>query len=306
MAGIIDGRKDIFEDAETEEIDETEVVDNDDGIDLEGDQTEDVDADLDFEEDVDGEDEEVVEEDDGDTLDDPESNEENEEESKEKTNQEEDEEINQEETQVGEKDAKIAELERQQEADAVKHSQFKKQVKETLEKLGIKVDGDVQEALDMVAAESEGKTLEEYRREKDEKAEIEKAKQELARQRFEKLAASDLAEIKKSFPDALKADHIRKLFNTQEDFVKFGKLRDSGIDPKTAYMAVNGDQVRTAQAQAAQNKVASDGKRHITSVAPKKASDNSVYMPKETLREWRDTFPELSDKEIHTLYKQTL
>jgi hypothetical protein len=179
-------------------------------------------------------------------------------------------------------------------------------VKEALEMLGIKVNGDVTEALDTIAAETAGKTLEEYRRERDEQAELEKAKQELARQRFEQLCASDLAEIKKSFPDVLKVTNIRTLFNTKEDFVKFGKLRDSGIDPKTAYMAVNGEQVRAAQAQAAQNKVASNGKGHITSVAPKKASDNSVFMPKETLKEWRETFPNLSDKQIRELYKQTL
>ena len=309
MAGIIDGRKDIFDDTDVEEVEETEVVDNDDGIDLDGGQAEDVDADLDFEDETEAEDSEVEQdekEDNGDDLDEPESNEEDEKESEEESNQEEDEEIDQEDTQVSAKDAKIAELERQHEADAVKHAQFQKQVKEALEMLGIKVDGDVTEALDRIAAETEGKTLEQYRREKDEQAEIEKAKQELARQRFEQLAANDLAEIKKSFPDLLKVDNIRKLFNTKDDFVKFGRLRDSGIDPKTAYMAVNGEQVRTAQAQAAQKKVAGNGKGHITSVAPKKASDNSVYMPKETLKEWRDTFPNLSDKEIHALYKQTL
>jgi hypothetical protein len=180
------------------------------------------------------------------------------------------------------------------------------QVKDTLELLGIKVDGDVTEALDRVAAETEGKTLEEYRKEKDEKTEIENAKQVLARQRFEQLAATDLAELKKSFPDLLQVDNIRKCFKTMEDFVQFGKLRDSGVEPKTAYMAVNGEQVRTAQAQAAQKKTAGDGKRHITSVAPKKASDNNVVMSKDELKEWRDTFPELTDAEIRKLYKESL
>ena len=128
----------------------------------------------------------------------------------------------------------------------------------------------------------------------------------MARQRFEQLAASDLAELKKSFPDLLQVDNIRNAFKSMEDFVQFGKLRDSGVAPKTAYMAVNGEQVRTTQAQAAQKKVAGDGKRHITSVAPKKASDTNVVMPKETLLEWRDNFPELSDAEIRKLYKETL
>ena len=301
MAGlIIDDRQEQIDELETEELEETEVVDNDEGIDLDGDQDEDVDAESE-EEETDADD--LEESDEGEELDDPDEEEETDEE---ETDGEDDEEIDQEDTQVSEKDAKIAELERQHEADVTGRERLEKQVKDTLEKLGIKVDGDVTEVLDRVAAETEGKTLEEYRQEKSEKAELETAKQSLARQRFEQLAASDLAELKKSFPDLLQVDNIRNAFNTMEDFIQFGKLRDSGVAPKTAYMAVNGEQVRTAQAQAAQKKVAGDGKRHITSVAPKKASDNNVVMPKETLKEWRDNFPELTDAEIRKLYKETL
>lgn len=293
MAGlIIDDRQEQIDELETEELEETEVVDNDEGIDLDGDQDEDVDAEI-----------EEEETDEGEELDDPDDEKETDEE---ETDGEDDEEIDQEDTQVSEKDARIAELERQHEADIAGRERLEKQVKDTLEKLGIKVDGDVTEVLDRVAAETEGKTLEEYRNEKSEKAELETAKKSLARQRFEQLAASDLAELKKSFPDLLQVDNIRNAFKTMEDFAQFGKLRDSGVAPKTAYMAVNGEQVRTAQAQAAQKKVAGDGKRHITSVAPKKASDTSVVMPKETLREWRDNFPELTDAEIRKLYKETL
>lgn len=301
MAGlIIDDRQEQIDELETEELEETEVVDNDEGIDLDGDQDEDVDAESE-EEETDADD--LEESDEGEELDDPDEEEETDEE---ETDGEDDEEIDQEDTQVSEKDAKIAELERQHEADVTGRERLERQVKDTLEKLGIKVDGDVTEVLDRVAAETEGKTLEEYRQEKSEKAELETAKQSLARQRFEQLAASDLAELKKSFPDLLQVDNIRNAFKTMEDFIQFGKLRDSGVAPKTAYMAVNGEQVRTAQAQAAQKKVAGDGKRHITSVAPKKASDNNVVMPKETLKEWRDNFPELTDAEIRKLYKETL
>ena len=296
MAGLIDERKEEIDELETEELEETEVVDNDEGIDLDGDQDEDVDAEENEEEETDADD--LEESDEGEELDDPDEEEE--------TDGEDDEEIDQEETQVSEKDAKIAELESQNEAQKLGRAKFEKQVKDTLEMLGIKVDGDVTEALDRVAAETEGKTLEEYRKEKDEKSELETAKQTLARQRFEQFAASDLAELKKSFPDLLQVDNIRDAFKSMEDFVQFGKLRDSGVAPKNAYMAVNGEQVRTAQAQAAQKKVAGDGKRHITSVAPKKASDTNVVMPKETLEEWRDNFPELTDAEIRKLYRETL
>lgn len=299
MAGIIDERQEQIDELETEELEETEVVDNDEGIDLDGDQDEDVDA-ANEEEETDADD--LEESDEGEELDEPDG----EEESEEETDGEDDEEIDQEETQVSEKDAKIAELERQHEVDETKYVKFEKQVKDTLERLGIKVDGDIGEVLDRAAAETEGKTLEEYRKEKTEKAELESAKRALARQKFEQLAANDLAELKKSFPDLLSVGSIRNCFKSMEDFIQFGKLRDSGVAPKTAYMAVNVEQVRTAQAQAAQKKVAGDGKRHITSVAPKKTSDNNVAMPKETLLEWRDNFPELTDAEIKKLYRETL
>lgn len=296
MAGIIDNRHDYIDELDTdEELVEPEMVDDEDGIDLDGDQDEGTDEEI-YDEENDQND---LEEEDGEELDEPDKEESSEEEADSTDTEEE-------ETQVSEKDAKIAELERQKEFGDTKYAKFEKQVKETLEKMGIAVDGNVEDALDRLAAEADGKTLEEYRKEKDEQAEIEDAKRILARQRFEQLAANDLAELKKSFPDLLQVDNIRKCFKNVEDFVQFGKLRDSGISPKNAYMAVNGDQIRTAQAQAAQKKVAGDGKRHITSVTPKKAADTNVVMPKATLLEWRDNFPELSDAEIRKLYKQTL
>jgi hypothetical protein len=301
MAGLIDDRQEEYEELD-EEVEVDEVVDNDEGIDLDGDQDEEIDADTELEE----ESSEYDEVDDSEILDEQDGNEDEEDEEDEEIDGEADEEVDQDEPQVSEKDAKIAELERQQEVEKTKNVKLEKQVKETLELLGIKVDGNIEEVLDRVAAEAEGKTLEEYRKEKDEKTELENARQALARQKFEQLAANDLAELKKSFPDLLAVTNIKNCFKTMEEFAEFGRLRDAGVAPKTAYMAVNGEQVRTAQAKAAQKKVAGEGKRHITSVAPKKASDTTIVMPKETLREWRDNFPELSDAEIRKLYKETL
>lgn len=301
MAGVIDDREDEIDSVDDVDLEESEVVDNDEGVDLEGDQDEEIDAG--------NEDEELIEEDFEDPIESEEADvleevEEVEEEPEEQNG--EDEESDQEEVQVSEKDAKMAELERQNETEKLMRTRLEQQVKDTLELLGIKVDGDVTEALDRVAAESEGKTLEEYRREKDEKLEIENARKALARQKFEQLAANDLAELKKSFPDLLSADNIRKCFNTTEDFIQFGKLRDSGVAPKTAYMAVNAERINAMQTKAAQQKVVSNGKGHITPIAPKKASDNSVVMSKEALLEWRDTFPDLTDAEIRKLYKESL
>ncbi len=186
------------------------------------------------------------------------------------------------------------------------NSKLREQAKETLEKLGIKVGDNVEEALEQAAAESDGISVEEYRRNKSEAAEIAQAKETVRRQKFEELAANDLAELKKSFPDLLETKQIKDAFANIDEFAKFGRLRDSGIDAKTAYLAVKGDDIRAKQSVAATQKAVNDGKGHITSVAPKKASGDSVTMPKEILREWRDMFPDKSDKEIMRLYKKTL
>lgn len=303
MAGIIDERQDNREstyEPETDVIEEeTDDIDNDESFDLDGNLDEDVDTD-DETDDTNGDDEEDSEFEEGDELDEPD------EESDEETNEGNDEQKPAEESQDDGKDARIKELEQQLAAERASKTKFKAQTKETLEKLGVKVEGDVEEALDLAAAETEGITLEEYRAKKKAAEEAESAKQALKRQKFEELTASDLAELKKSFPDLVDVGNIRDCFSSFDDFAQFGRLRDSGVTPKNAYMAVNGEKVRSAQAVAAQKKVESDGKRHITSVAPKKASDNSVVMPKEVLREWRDMFPDKTDKELRALYRQTL
>ena len=88
--------------------------------------------------------------------------------------------------------------------------------------------------------------------------------------------------------------------------ISCNSARDSGVAPKTAYLAVNGDKVRTKQAAAAQQKAASGGKEHLNSAVTKKASGDNVVMPKEVMREWKDLFPDKTEKEIKQLYKQSL
>ncbi len=115
-----------------------------------------------------------------------------------------------------------------------------------------------------------------------------------------------LKEYKKSFPDLLETKQIKDAFANIDEFAKFGRLRDSGIDAKTAYLAVKGNDVRAKQSAAATQKAVNDGKNHITSVAPKKAAGDGITMPKSTLKEWREMFPRKTDKEIIQLYKKTL
>lgn len=294
-------RDDISPDIEESDndLDEGFDVDNDEGLDLDGDQDEDIDTALD-----DDSDEDIEEVDEDDELD--ESDETDEETDEDDGDDDTDSDTDDAPAQPDEKDAIIEDLKRQLATERGNVANLKHLSKETLEKMGITVEGDVADTMERTVAESEGVSVEEYRKRRQDSLNLEQEKETAKRQAFETLAANDLSELKKSFPDLLGKGRINDCFDSFDDFVEFGRLRDAGISPKKAYLAVNGDKVRNQQAIAAQRKATSDGKKHLTSVAPKKASDDNIVMPKETLREWRDLFPGKSDKEIRALYKQSL
>lgn len=273
------------DDLDLDDIDDE--LDNDEGYDLDGDPDEDIDTDIDDEETDD------AEAGDGeDELDETETDENDDETDAESA--------------TDDKDAQIEELHKQLAAKDATIDNIRNLSKETLQKMGVKVDGTVEEALEKANAESEGISVEDYRKARAAGAEAQAAERQAKQQAFEALAAADLSELKKSFPDLLKQTHIKDCFDSMADFVQFGKLRDSGVEPKTAYLAVNGDKVRTKQAAAAQQKAASGGKEHLNSAVSKKASGNNTVIPKEELQQFRDMFPNLSDKELRALYKQTL
>lgn len=291
--------KEIVKDDDIDLDDIDDELDNDDGFDLDGDQDEDIDSDLD-DEDMDD-----AETDDGeDELDDSETDENNDD-----TDADGDDSGDgapAAESDADGKDAEIAELRKQLAEKDAALGNVRNLSKETLQKMGVTVDGSVEEALEIANAESEGVSVEEYRKTRAQTAEAQAAERQAKQQKFEELAASDLSELKKSFPDLLKNNHIADCFDSFADFVQFGKLRDSGIATKTAYLAVNGDKVRTKQAAAAQQKAASGGKEHLKSTVTKKATGDNIVIPKEELRQFRDMFPNLSEKELRALYKQTL
>ncbi len=283
----------------TKELDE-EMFDNDEGFDLGGGSDEDVEPEEteELDEDFDAEDDELDESDD----------EEGAEEQGDKVESEDEESA--EPKDKGSKSAAEeagAKLENTAlEEERAKRLKLEAQTKKTLEALGFKVGGSVEDALDRAAAEAEGVSLEEYRKQQREADEVASAKEQIRRQKFEELATRDLAELKKSFPDVLEKGNIRDCFDNFDDFFKFGRLRDNGIGAKEAYMAVYGDRVLAKQSQAAQQKAAGNGKGHIHSVAPKKTTDEMVVMPQEVLKEWREIFPDKTDKEIRHLYRETL
>lgn len=192
------------------------------------------------------------------------------------------------------KDAEIARLQAQlAERDAL--------IKDTLVSLG--ADGNEGAAgLERLAAEAEDLTLDEYRARRAEKAKSEEAVRIVQRQEFEKKTLADLRAVQEAYPETKVYKTVFELPN----FQKFARFRDAGLTPEEAYIAANGKAVMSSVATATKQASLNRTKDHIRSTVPKGAKDNSITISKKTLAEYRDLFPNMSDKEIVALYKQTM
>lgn len=192
------------------------------------------------------------------------------------------------------KDKRIAELENELKA-------LKAQGRDTLKKLGAKETSDVQKGLEELAAEADDIPLEEYRKKKAESAESEEALRLLRETEFKKKMAADLAEVQGFYPETKGLKAITEISN----FGVFAELRDKGLTPKQAYAAANPDGVRASVAKSVKQQLLNETKGHLRSAVPKGSKDNSITMSNKQLSEWRDLFPNLSDKEIVALYRQS-
>ena len=269
-----------------DELDEDVVSDVDEDVDN--------DTDDEFEYDEDGniiipdvEDEDVKEDEETD-----EEQDENEEEDEDEGSKSSEEVVEPAEQQPDEKDERIAKLEKELAA-------YKNQGKATLSKLGVE-SKDVLEGLEKLAAEAEDISLEEYKKNKAQAERNDEALKMLQKAEFEKKMKADLAELQAAYPETKKYTSIDKI----ENFVEFGKFRDMGLSPKQAYAAANPDSVRQSVADSVKQK-SLNNKYHLKSAVPKVSKDDSLKMPKSTLVEWRELFPNKSDKEIIALYKQS-
>ena len=123
----------------------------------------------------------------------------------------------------------------------------------------------------------------------------------LQRTEFEKKMKADLAELQSAYPETKKLTSITQVQN----FAEFGRLRDMGLTPKQAYAAANPDGVRENVAAAVKQQSLNETKQHLQSAVPKKAKGDTITMTRKELLEWRDLFPDKSDKEIIALYKNS-
>ena len=192
-----------------------------------------------------------------------------------------------------EKDAQIEALKKELDA-------LKAQSEDTLAKLGVKSEN-VLEGLEKVAAESDDMSLDEYRKKKAESQRDDAARKLLQQAEFEKKMLSDFAEIQREFPETRGLKSLREI----ENLAKFGRFRDLGLSPKEAYAAANPDSVRKSVAAATKQQSLNETKAHLKSAVPAGSKDDGIAISKKELREWRDLFPNLSDKEISRLYRES-
>ena len=192
-----------------------------------------------------------------------------------------------------EKDAQIEALTKELDA-------LKAQSADTLAKLGVKSEN-VLEGLEKVAAESDDMSLDEYRKKKAESQRDDAARKLLQQTEFEKKMLTDFAEIQREFPETRGLKSLREI----ENLAKFGRFRDLGLSPKEAYAAANPDSVRKSVAAATKQQSLNETKAHLKSAVPAGSKDDGIAISKKELREWRDLFPNLSDKEISKLYRES-
>lgn len=192
-----------------------------------------------------------------------------------------------------EKDARIEALTKELDA-------LKTQSADTLAKLGVKSDN-VLEGLEKVAAESDDMSLDEYRKKKAESQRDDAARKLLQQAEFEKKMLSDFAEIQREFPETRGLKSLREI----ENLAKFGRFRDLGLSPKEAYAAANPDSVRKSVAAATKQQSLNETKAHLKSAVPAGSKDDGIAISKKELREWRGLFPNLTDKEISKLYRES-
>lgn len=198
------------------------------------------------------------------------------------------------------KDADKEALKREKETAERELEALKKQTLETLSKLGIKADSAL-EGLEKAAAESDDMSLEDYRKKKAEAQRNDEARRLYQQVEFEKKMKADFAEIQREYPETRSLKSLTEI----ENLAKFGRFRDMGLSPKEAYAAANPDSMRRSVAAATKQQSLNDTKAHLKSAVPVGSKDDGIVMTKRELAEWRDLFPNLSDKEISKLYRDS-
>lgn len=131
----------------------------------------------------------------------------------------------------------------------------------------------------------------------DEGAQTEHAEEKDTEIDYSVIAAEDLAEIKKLFPEFSDLQDIRELNNA----VRFAQLRDAGLSVSEALAATNMDRMISSLAKRMSRQ---DTKSHLRSAVPSASALQKNRMSAEELHSARELFGSLSDRELERLYKR--
>lgn len=177
------------------------------------------------------------------------------------------------------------------------------QIRDTLKSLGADENEGIA-GLERIAAEAADISVEEYRRKKTERMRQEEAVRLLQKQKFDEKIQADLISVQRAYPETRQYKSVFEFPN----FEKFSNYRDLGLPPDEAYIAANSKNVMANVAGAVQRheQNLSRTKEHLRSNVSVVAKDNSFSITKKEMSEYRDIFPELSDKEIVALHKQAM
>ena len=175
-----------------------------------------------------------------------------------------------------------------------KKSQLLEQVKQTLKALGAKngTDDEMIEELQKLAADVKGVPLEKY------KAELQKEEADKAAK--EAIYKRDLDAIHTAYPTTSKYTHIKDIPNAG----RFIKLMATGeMSAVEAFKIANPDIADEVIAKGVKRASLNGTKSHITSSVPKQKAVGEISSRE--LKEYRELFPDLTDKQIMNLYKST-
>ena len=133
-------------------------------------------------------------------------------------------------------------------------------------------------------------------KEADDKEEIEPTQNEQADESeqkqeesdYESIVEADLLALREEFSELGEINSILELKNP----IRYGALRDLGLTPAEAYLASEGRMRRK------------DNRAHLKSSLPRSVSSPASEIPKRELEIARELFSDLSEREIHKLYKK--
>lgn len=160
---------------------------------------------------------------------------------------------------------------------------------------------DIDAGLLRLAADTKGVSLEQYSKDLDELLNKEEAQRVYREVMLERMIASDMNELHSLFPETKSITKFEDLPNVK----RYAELRDVGLTVKEAYSAANPEARREAVAASVKQQTINASKSHLKSNVPVASKDNTVKISRAEMDMLRETFPNMSDKEIIALYKKT-